>query len=93
VVEDGGAVLKIGWKGEWLVSLSVGDDKVIPLLHFRPRSGESIKRRLWAVDPVFAMPDVERLCFDFCRANRVEESVLVVDGDEVESDGCHYVMC
>jgi hypothetical protein len=62
MVEDVGAVLEVGRHGELIVMFGVGDDKVVPSLHFWPRACQSIEGCSWAVDPMLALSDVVRLC-------------------------------
>jgi hypothetical protein len=39
------------------------------------------------------MPDVMLLCISWCGSNDLVEVILVVDGNEVESDGSHHRLC
>ena len=65
MVEDTGTALEVGWESERIVDLGVGDDKIVPSLHLWSGPGKSIEGCLWTVDPMFAMPDVVRLCIDW----------------------------
>jgi hypothetical protein len=89
MVEDVGAVLKVGWHGELIVRFGVGDDKVVPSLHLLPRAGQSIERCSWAVDPMLAVPNVVRLCISWCRSDASVEGIVILNRNEMEGDGRH----
>jgi hypothetical protein len=85
MIEYVDAVLEVGWQGELIVRLGVGDHKVVPSLHLWPRAGQGIGRCSRTVDPMFTVSDVERLCIIWHRSNPFVEDILIFDGNEMES--------